>query len=235
MLIDLHAHTKAISHCCRADAEAVIKTAKEYGFDGIVITNHYTNAYFTDDNQKEWVEKYISEWENCRELGSSLGVRIFCGVEVTMEYDPRVHILIYGANEGFLRENLTLCDMSQEELYMLCRKNGYAVVQAHPFRGGTTVQDTRFLDGVEINCHPLYKNSYSDKLWNIAKENNLALTVGCDYHKDTYRAVGGVFLPESINTDKELSDFILTSNSFKLQIHEPATQEIYQKEYLITR
>ena len=161
MLIDLHAHTGAISKCCLEDAETIIKTAKKSGFDGLAITNHYTSDYYDDSLYEEWIEKYIMEWEKCRMLGDRHGIRIFCGVEVTMDIvDPKLHMLIYGTDEAFLRNHPKLCEKKLEELYGLCKQYNCALVQAHPFRNGTTIQDTRYLDGLEVNCHPKYHNSY---------------------------------------------------------------------------
>lgn len=231
MLVDLHLHTRAISHCCRIEAEDNIKLAKELGFDGVAIANHYTSHYFDEKSYDSWIDSYIAEWYNCIALGKKYGLRIFCAVEVTLEYEPRLHMLIYGADRQFLIDNPHLCDMSLEKLYSLCRANGYALVQAHPFRGGTTVQDTKFLDGVEINCHPLYKNSYYEELLQAAENANLAVTVGCDYHADTYRPIGGTFLPDSIVSDRDLAEYILSSREFSLQVHDPVDGKTFNLNY----
>ncbi len=228
MFTDMHAHTGAISYCCKANAEEIILTAKKKGYDALVITNHYVKNYFTEENHKEWVEKYIAEWYACKALGKAHGVKIFSGVEVTYSRDSRIHLLIYGADERFLRENLFLCDMTFEELYDLCQKNGCVLVQAHPFRNGTSPIDSKFIDGVEINCHPIYKNSFAEEIKKFAKENDLILTVGCDYHNDTPRVRGGMFLPDSISTEKELVDYLKKKIPTKIQIDEPKDGKITQ-------
>ncbi len=226
MFIDMHAHTGAVSHCCKAGVEQIILTAKEKGYDALVITNHYVNNYFTEETHKEWVEKYIDEWHNCKALGRELGVKIFSGVEVTYSRDPRIHLLIYGADEAFLRKNLFLCDMTLEALYDLCQKNGCILVQAHPFRNGSTIVNTDFIDGIEINCHPRGKDSFSEEIKKIAKEKDLIITVGCDYHNDTPRVAGGMFLPDSISTEWELADCLKKKFPTKIQIEEPKDGKI---------
>ncbi len=232
MFVDLHAHTRGISTCCRIYAEDVIKTAVDNGFDGLAIANHYASSYFSDETYGEWIEKYITEWNLCQSLGEENGIKIFKAVEVTADYDPKIHLLIYGADEGFLRKNPRLNEKSLKELFALCESNGCALVQAHPFRGGATIQNTDFLHGLEINCHPKYGNSFSKEILTAAKEKQLAVTVGCDYHADTHRTKGGVVLPESVNTDRDLADYILNSVEFNLQIEEPANGEIYKTLYL---
>ncbi len=226
MLIDLHCHTKAISHCCRISAEDNILLAKSKGFDGMAITNHYTSDYFEPGGFEEWLEKYIAEWNICRELGKKHGMKIFCGVEVTMAVDPRLHMLIYGCDEAFLRNNPHLYDKRLYELHDLCAENGCALVQAHPFRSGMEIKPARVLDGIEVNCHPLYRDSHYEEILEFAKNNRLAVTVGCDFHNDTYRPLGGTVLPDSIETDRDLADYILNAKSFALKIHNPVNGEI---------
>ena len=101
-----------------------------------------------------------------------------------MEFNRKIHLLIYGISGIELKEKPNLFDLSIEELSTYCKDKGFALVQAHPFRGGTNVLDSTYLDGIEINCHPLYKNTFSDELITIAKSNHIAITCGCDYHGD---------------------------------------------------
>ena len=61
MLIDLHAHTSAISKCCKADSKKVIDDAKEVGVDGIILTNHFQKSYLSEIGEKAFVENYIRE------------------------------------------------------------------------------------------------------------------------------------------------------------------------------
>ncbi len=231
MLIDLHTHTSGISRCCKISAEDNILLAKELGFDGLAITNHYASYYFDEASYDDWIEKYIAEWAICRELGKRHSMRIFSGVEVTLEEDPRLHILLYGADEAFLRENRRLCDRPLAELYALCRAKGIAVVQAHPFRNGTTIQNTALLDGIEINCHPAYQNCYSGEILQAARAAGLAVTVGCDYHADSYRPLGGMFLPESVTDERALARYIRENDRFHLQIHSPTTEQVFETTY----
>lgn len=231
MFVDLHAHTGGISTCCKVGADKILETAKEYGFDGLAIANHYVRNYFTGETYGSWIEKYIAEWNLCMELGKEYGLRIFKAVEVTMEYDKRLHMLIYGADEAFLRNNPFLCDKSLAELYGICKENGCALIQAHPFRYGATVQDSNFLDGIEINCHPNYQISYADRVMEIAQKKNLIITVGCDYHADNYRPRGGVFLPEELKDEKDLANYLLTAEEFHFQVHEPQDDRIYQASF----
>ena len=235
MLIDLHAHSSGISRCCQIPAEEVLKTAKEYGIDGIVLTNHYQKSYLQNDDADAFAKAYVEEFHYTEKIAEELGLKVFFGVEVTSELYKNVHMLVYGVSEKFVLENPRVFELDQEELYKLVKIYGGVLVQAHPFRNGCTVLDTAYLDGVEINCHPLYGNSYQKDLMEIAAENKLLLTCGGDYHADTYRAHCGMYLPDNICNNTELRDFLLETKEVKLCIHEPDEETSVDVSVNLTR
>ena len=110
---------------------------------------------------------------------------------------------------------------------------GGAVVQAHPYRGKPNLLDVRFLDGVEVNCHPLYGKSDFEAMLAIARENGLILTCGGDFHADTYRPRCGAYLPDGLQSGAEIGKHLLTADSLKLCVHEPNTEAAY--DFLYTR
>lgn len=220
MLIDLHAHSKGISHCCRIPYKDVLHQTLMCGMDGIVLTNHYQKLYFEDGDIMPFVEKYIEEFYITEEYGKQIGCKVFFGVEVSMELYPRVHMLLYGIDPEFLRQYPMVHEMTQEELYALAKANNAVLIQAHPFRK-TELLDPQYMDGVEINCHPLYKISHSDDLLRIARENSLLVTCGGDYHADTYRPKCGMYLPDCVKDHHDLRDYLLNTSKTTLCVHEP--------------
>ena len=234
MLIDMHAHSSGISPCCRIPYSQTLHRALQYGMDGVVLTNHYQKSYTREVGLDAFVEKYIAEYEAARKYGAEIGCRVFFGVEVTMERYPNVHMLLYGVGPEFLRDNPGLFDCTQKELYQLVKANGGLLIQAHPFRNGATVLDTALLDGVEINCHPLYGKSYAAELLQIARREGLMVTCGGDYHADTYRPKCGMLLPEGVEDHWDLRDCLLSDAERKLCIQEPncdAVEVISVKAY----
>ena len=226
MLIDLHAHTKGISRCCKADIETVISEAKSQGIDGVVLTNHFQKSYFANSSEEDFIKAYINEYYTMKAIAEKTNFSCFFGIEVTMEKYPKVHMLIYGVEPSFLENNTGICDLTQSELFDLVKKNNGILIQAHPYRNGTTVLDPAFLDGVEINCHPLYKKSYCDELISFTEQNSLCVTCGGDFHKDTYRPRCGMYVPENIRTVFDLSEFIKDKNDVMLCVHEPYGEPI---------
>lgn len=226
MLIDLHAHTSGISRCCRTDAHGVLTAAREAGIDGLILCNHYQRyaGYAGDVPPAEFAEKYIAEYYHTAMVAAEMGMRLFFGVEVTAHKHENAHILVYGMEPEFVRENPEIYDYTLEEIYAAVHAKGGLVVQAHPFRGGGRVQDTRFLDGVEINCHPLYDATHCDRMQEIAHESNIFVTCGGDYHADTYRAICGTYFPDTVQRYSDMIDYLKTTPEIRMHVHELRTE-----------
>lgn len=220
-LFDLHCHSSGISLCSRIPYNDVVDSAKNAGFTGIVLTNHYCEDYLKNISFEDWIEKYIREFELARDYGKSVGIKVLFAVEVTMNFDKRVHMLIYGITPYLLRKYKNLYEKSLEELYAFCEEHDLTLIQAHPYRFGSTVLNTRFLHGIEINCHPKYGNTYSKEIIEIATKNKLSLSCGCDFHGDVdCRPRGGMFIPDDIDDSVTLGKYLRESKEFTLQIHE---------------
>lgn len=225
MLIDLHAHTSGISKCCRFPAAKILESAQKMGIDGIVLTNHYQKNYITDGDVQGFVRKYMEEICVTRRLGEQMGIHVFWGIEITMELYPNVHMLVYGVGEDFLNKHPLAFDYTLQELYAAVKEQNGALIQAHPFRNGATVLNTDFLDGVEVNCHPLYHCSHAQELFDIAQAKGLAVTCGGDFHADAYRPNCGMYFSRNILNSREIGEYLRNSDSFELCIHEPDSKD----------
>ena len=91
--------------------------------------------------------------------------------------------------------------------------------------------DLKYLDGVEINCHPLYDNTHLEFLDNLAKENNFILTCGGDFHNDTYRVKCGVYFENSINNMNDLVEYLKTTNEINLCVQEVGSSVTFDYLY----
>ncbi len=231
MFLDLHAHTKAISHCCRVSTDDVFRIANEKGYDGLVIANHYSKEYFSSQSYDSWIESYVEEWENCKRQAEKYGMISLNAIEVSMDYLSGLHLLIYGVDDKFIRENKRLNEMSLKDLYDLCKKNGCLLIQAHPFRNEVPIQDVRYLDGLEINSHPKYRHCYEKEIVDVANKNGLILTAGCDFHGDSERVLGGMFLPDDIKTEKNLTTFLIVTKEYNIKYYDATIDKQFEKTY----
>ena len=222
MLIDMHTHSSGISECCQLDIYGIVDAAKNAGLDGIILTNHYhSEGYLDYASQADYVEQYIKEYEIAKAYGEKVGLRVFFGIEVTAEFMERIHLLIYGVTEDFLRNNPEVYDLSLKALYELVHENGGILVEAHPFRHDCPILDTSYLDALEINCHPLYKTTHFEDVKAGALKGGVKLTCGSDYHGDTeYRPFCGVYYPDEVKSIDDITQYIKNNFQIKLRVHE---------------
>ena len=224
ILMDLHAHSSGISTCCRDSFERIIDCAKENGMGGLVLTNHYVSSYVVNEDYESFAKKYLEEYYKAKEYGDSVGIKVFFGVEVTAEWEKSVHLLVYGVPTSFVTDHPRMCLYSLEKLYDVVHEYGGILIQAHPYRIQPRLQDLRYLDGVEISCHPhlRYCGSFASEMKQIAQESGKLLTCGGDYHGDvSYRPQCGVFVPEALTDTVALKDWLLAQKSLTLRVHEP--------------
>ena len=161
-------------------------------------------------------------------VGEQIGIKVFCGVELSYK---GTDFLVYGLDKSWYLAHPEIMDMKKSDELKFMMESGALVIQAHPFRNGCTVLDTKFLDGVEINCHPMYKCSYREELTAIAFENNLRITSGGDFHADTYRPVCGMYMPDDIRDEKALKDYICTAEKITICHHEPDGEGAVDMEF----
>lgn len=221
MLIDPHVHTSGISPCCKMNYREILDEDKAVGLDGVVITNHYHKTYIGDEDLGDFGRRFYKEYLDAKAYGDEIGMKVFFGVEVTTLLYDDVHVLVYGVGEEFVYENPEMYDYTQEQLYLAAKKHGGTVVQAHPFRHEGKMFDPRFIDGIEINCLPLFHNSYAALLIQLAQKHGLALICGGDFHANTYRPYCGTYFPDDIADSRGIGDYILNSDRTKMVIQEP--------------
>jgi hypothetical protein len=235
MLIDMHAHSAGISTCCKASLTDVIHHAREKDMDGVVLTNHYQKNYLREgESPTDFAHRYLAEYACAVALGKETGFSFFFGIEVTMELYKQVHMLVYGVDEDFVLQHPTMYDYTQAKLYAAVQAAGGTLIQAHPMRHGRNVLlDTALLDGIEISSHLLYDGTHYEELAAIARVNGLLLTSGGDFHKDTPRPGCGIYLPDELQSTREIMAYLHTADRITLRMQEcaerPARDEVFCK------
>lgn len=227
MLVDLHCHTYPISRCSAVDYRQMIAHSKAVGLDGIVIANHYQKGYLKDLNvtAQEFAKLYVEEFEKTLSYAKEVDFKVFFAVEITAEAFPLAHLVVYGVPYEFLYENPEIYDLSLKEIYEKVKQYGGILIQAHPFRSDMTVMNTDFLDGVEINCHPVFGPTCKQELIKISKEKGLHITCGSDYHGKIYRPRCGMIIPDDTENTFDLANYIMSENEKTLLVHEQGEKE----------
>lgn len=234
--VELHMHTAPASACAKVDTETAVKRYKAHGYDGVMLTNHYSDAccQVKGISREEWLDLYIKELHKFDKICADNEMTGYWGAEVSLfapysqvmtnKYDMDflkrnyADYLLIGVDEKFLRETPYICDLDQKDLYALCHEYGILLIQAHPFRAcqGHTLKDVNYLDGVEINTamsHMILRGevSHEREILEIAKKHNLIVTVGGDTHSDRadYEMLcSATFLPDDVKTSKDVAEHL---------------------------
>lgn len=179
--IEMHCHSKESSPCAKTSIKEALVAFKENGYDAVVITDHFYHNINKDfKTWKEIVENFLRGYKIALEESKQLGIKVFLGMEIRFPQNYNDY-LVYGIDEEFIYEHEYIYNTSIEEFFDLV-KDKYVVVQAHPFRWGNTLYDTKYLHGVEIlNTNP-NNECENDRAYNAWINTGLISTCGCDFH-----------------------------------------------------
>ena len=123
--------------------------------------------------------------------------------------------MLYGLDEKDMYDNPPLYTFTQKELFIFAEKKNAFMYQVHPFRTGVTCGDPEFLHGAEaFNGHFGHFN-YNAIANDFCDKNSLIKMAGTDHHHDPQPPTAGIHIPEDINDEKSLKDFLF-KNDFRL-------------------
>lgn len=213
---ELHCHTGCVSRCGRVEPEEIVKLYIEKGYDGIVVTDHYSPMTFEPNwcPQKQ-IDFYLSGYRRMKAEAEKSGkdFTVLLGMELR-HYGTANDYLIYGIDEGFLYSAGNLMKPWEKKMYSLCHSKGFLVFQAHPFRTGIRRCDEHYIDGIEIyNGKTNEKLNKKAEVW--ARESGKLMCSGSDFHTKAHTARGGIITKEKINNNCDLLR-VLKSQNFEM-------------------
>lgn len=211
---ELHCHTSNVSRCAYSSADEAVKFYKEKGYDGIVITDHYSPQTFLFRmaiRPHKYIDMYTKGYRRAKELaGDDFTVLLGCEVRFFFTIDD---FLIYGLDEDFLKNSGNLMAKYLKELFRLCESKGLLLLEAHPFRELRFRHNPEYLHGCEV-----FNGKDAGKAANIkakkwAKDNKFAVTVsGGDFHDHRNTVPGGIITDEPIKTNEDLLKILRAGN-----------------------
>lgn len=214
---DLHVHTSEISPCGCVSAIDLVGLYKKSGYDGVIITDHFREGFFTDHPSLSWEEccqYYFSGFEASKNEGLKQGLSVFWGLELRLEENFNDY-LIFGLPMEFILNNPHFTTWTLEHFREATKDLGILIVQAHPLRPGLTVMGPRLVDGVEGYNGNNRHNNQNSKVQEYARENGLICTSGSDFHELQDLAKGGIMTQEPIIGMQDLIN-ILKSGKYEL-------------------
>lgn len=204
---ETHLHTAEGSACASASGAEMARAHKEAGYTGIFITNHFFNGNSAVPRALPWakrVELFCRGYENAKEEGERIGLRVFFGLEFNT---CGTEFLIYNLDRSWLLEHKNIDRADPREALAVMRMDGAFVVQAHPFRERPYIDHIqlfpRDIDGVEVvNAAHLGAEGrkMNERAYAYARMFDLPVTAGSDSHHTHMLFGGGIETSRPIET-----------------------------------
>ena len=214
---ELHCHTSDVSFCAHSTAEEAVKFYKERGYDGIVITDHYSPQTFLLHKAiwpHKYTDMYVKGYKRARECaGDDFTVLLGCEVRFFCTIDD---FLIYGIDEDFLRGAGNLMTKYLRRHFRICDNNGLLLIAAHPFRELRFRHKPSLLHGCEVFNGKDKGKKANPKAEKWAEKHGFSIiTSGGDFHDKNDTVPGGIITREPIKTNEDLLR-ILRSGDYTL-------------------
>lgn len=211
--IDPHVHSKGVSSCSHVSCEEIIDEKIKLGYDGAILTNHCQKWYYPPEEHTKFMEKVITEYHQGKAYADKKGFRFYLGIEVSVHQPHYSDWLLFGVTEEFLRQSPCLYTLTQQELFEYCEQYGVVLFQAHPYR--QTPCDPSYMHGVEINCSDCDLDKV-ELVEAFAKEHDLLVTCGTDYHAVDRTFKGGMYIPDECQTSADIAKWIRAESRIRI-------------------
>lgn len=215
---ETHLHTSPVSRCAKASVRESLEFYKNMGYDGVFITNHFLGGNINIDPSRPYAEKiqfYFSDYEAALEIGKELGIKAFCGVELSCR---GTDFLVYGLDKEWFLNHPEIMEMEPSALLKFMMDSGALVIQAHPFREASYIDHfhlfPRRVHGVEvINGGETLSNALAAQ---YCQHYELIPFAGSDNHRGPVQKVlAGICCQQSIVS---VQDFIEKVKSGQTEI-----------------
>lgn len=220
-LYETHLHTNQGSACGHNSGWEMARAAREYGYAGIIVTEHNWGGNTCVDRGlpwETWVERFALGYEGALAYGRENDLDVFWGYEAGFR---GTEFLIYGVSPDWMKKHPELRRASVEEQFQLVHQAGGMVIHAHPYREEPYIPEIRlfpeFVDGVEgINAthSNSHSRSHNDPAFDAraiayANAHGFPMTAGSDIHS-TQMLGGGVLVRQRLQS---IGDYIAVIRS----------------------
>lgn len=222
---ELHAHTSECDRDAHLSAAELVRLYKDAGYDGIVITDHYIERFYTlwfpeevkDLTHEQQVARWLKGFRTARAEGEKVGLTVLPGAEVRFDGFPNDYLL-YGLHEEFFFTAPRLNELKNLPELLALMPEGACVVHAHPFRDDMVVKTPQGLFGIEVfnGGTDSFRNDLAKQ---FARHYGLPMTSGSDIHSVDRLAKGGIVTERRIRTPEDLSA-VLRSGEYELIVNE---------------
>lgn len=224
-LYETHLHTAPVSKCGKATVEESLTFYKALGYDGVFITNHFLDGNLNYDKSapyEERIEFYFSDYEAGLRLSKQIGIKVFCGVELSYR---GTDFLIYGLDKAWYLAHPEIMDMKKSQELPFLMEQGALVIQAHPYREASYIDHIRLyprhVHGVEvINASRPEAEQQIAKFY--ADHYGLLHFAGSDNHAGPRRQLlAGMQCREAITDEKDFAAKVLAGKATPFTLTNP--------------
>ena len=183
---ETHCHTSPVSKCGKASVKDTVLFYKQFGYDGIFITNHFLDGNINPEARvlpyRNQIDYYFSDYEEAVKIGSYAGIKVFPGVELSYK---GTDFLIYGLDKEWYKDHPEILEMEKTEELPYLMEAGAFVIQAHPYREAHYIDHIRLfprsVHGVEvINSNQAWESNAAAESY--AVHYGFLKTAGSDNH-----------------------------------------------------
>ena len=188
---ELHLHTAETSRCGGSPAADMVRTYKEKGFTGVVITDHFVNGNCYARDVEDWQEKidiFVRGYNAAIEEGDRIGLKVYFGLEFTY-LGAGEDYLTLGLTESHLRHELAGCaDWPLEKYVDEVHKLGGIIIRAHPYRRAFYIEHPGQqrpglpIDAIEVFNGGNRAEDFNREALQMALRDNKPMVAGSDTH-----------------------------------------------------
>ncbi len=222
-LYETHCHSSESSACARNTAVEMARAHKEYGYTGMILTNHNWGGNTAISRELAWgdfLDAFFAPYHLAKEWGDANDFQVFPGYEAG--YDG-TEFLIYGIDIEWMYDHPEIRDATVAEQFDIIHSGGGIVVHAHPYREAFYIREIRlfpeYVDAVEgINAaHCPYlglpdNRSFNEKALKYAAKIGKVITGGSDSHAVNLPG-GGMAFPRRIRDIHDFAHTVLTATA----------------------
>jgi len=206
---DPHTHTSETSGCSSLSAVRLVEGYHAAGFGGIAITDHL-HRYFSSrhDDWDTCVTNFLRGYKAAKAHGDKLGLDVILGAEMRFDTGGYSDYLVYGLDEGFLRQNPYLYKLGLRKLF---KRYGdeLLIIQAHPYRENDSV-DINHVHGVEVyNGNPRHNNRNRKTRKLCGAHPNLYPTSASDAHETEDIGSGWMEFDQPIVDSRRFKELVM--------------------------
>lgn len=226
-LYETHLHTSQGSLCGRATGEEMARACKEFGYSGIIVTDHNWGGNARADRSlpwNEWVDEFFKGYEDVKKTGDAIGLSVFCGWEAGFH---GTEFLIYGLGAEWMKAHPEVRQAGVEQLYEMVKADGGMMIHAHPYREEAYIPEVRLfphcVDGIEMinathsNTKSIGHNdpAYDTRAIAYANEHGFRVTGGSDSHS-TKLLGGGMAFKRKLESIQDFMDAVKGDEDYVL-------------------